>query len=432
MTDSLSQSPASGITVHLRGRLSAAIVLCVLAIPLALLAVHSEELDFRAFHVAAKATAAHLDPYADNRQYGGQFVDVANENGISRWIYPPSGLFFVRPLGFFSFKAAKILFELLSIASLIGTLLFLGSRFRVSPIWLAFACISLPVIACVQRGQVDLLILLCVVLAYRFSGKFWAGIPLGIAISIKIFPAALLLWWLLEKKFKQAAIAIAFTFAISLLAAWRFGLSSYTSFLHNLTTLHSQTSTGGTSASWPGHFALPHLAGPWLSVSPGFVGSYNNPLILLGNGGILLGFVFTVAAAFLLRFRRVAPEVGFYSMVLISQMMNTALWTMGMVMYIPICLVAIGRLRSYGAAILWLVPLYIPSQIRVFGVTPRFVVALLLVVWIASWNRPEDGTPCDGSSLTEHNALSEGNPSVYNLLGSLVLATGIEWPRRPA
>ena len=375
MADDSTKTLSPALALPPRGRWTAAIVLLIVAAPLILLALRSEGLDFRAFYVAAKASAAHLDPYADNRTYGDQFADVATESGISRWIYPPPALFYAAPLGLFSFAAAKTLFELISIAALCSVLFYLGRRFEIHPIWLALAGISLPVIACVQRGQVDLLILLCVVVAYRFSSKFWAGIPLGIAISIKIFPAALLLWWLLEKRFKAVATAIVFTAVLSLLAVWRFGVSSYISFLHNLTSLHSQAASGSSVVS---------TSGPWLSFSPGFVGSYNNPLILLDNAGIFVGLALTVVAAFLLYFKRVAPEIGFFSMALISQTMNTSLWTMGVVMYIPICLIAIGRLRSNLFALLFLVPLYLPSQIRIFGVTPRLVLALGLIAWLTT------------------------------------------------
>ncbi len=375
MADDPTKSLSPALALPRRGRWTAALVLLIVALPLVLLAFRSEGLDFRAFYVAAKASAAHLDPYADNRAHGDQFADVATESGISRWIYPPPALFYVAPLGLFSFAAAKMLFELISIAALCWVLFYLGRRFEIHPIWLALAGISLPVIACVQRGQVDLLILLCVVVAYRFSERFWSGIPLGIAISIKIFPAALLLWWLLEKRFKAVATATLFTAVLSLLAAWRFGVSSYISFLHNLMTLHSQVALGSSVVS---------TSGPWLSFSPGFVGSYNNPLILLDNAGVFVGLALTVAAAFLLFFKRVAPEIGFFSMALISQTMNTSLWTMGVVMYIPICLIAIGRLRSNVYALLFLLPLYLPSQIRIFGVTPRLVLALGLIAWLAT------------------------------------------------
>lgn len=373
----------------LRGRPAAVFLLGVLAILLVLLAVGSDEIDFRAYYVAAEATANHLDPYLDNHLRGEQFTDVSIGAGISRWIYPPPALFFVTPLAWSSFTVARVLFDVLSIGAMVWILLLLGRRFKIPRVWLVLAFVSLPVVACVRRGQVDILILLCMVLAYRFAGRYWGGIALGIAVAIKIFPAALLLWWLLERRFKGVAIATAVTIGLALLAAWRFGLSSYTSFLHNLTTLHSQGSSvtllhGAHSTVALGGLASPHFAAPMFSLRAGFVGSYINPLILFDNGGIVIGFVLTVAAAFLLRYRRVPPEIGFFSMVLVSQLMNTTLWTMGLVMYIPICLIALGRSRSYVVALFLVLPLYLPSQIRIFDVSPRFVLALLIVSWVAA------------------------------------------------
>lgn len=390
MIDSLAPLYIPGSSERLRTKWASVMVVCLLAIPLVVLAFRTEGSDFRAYHVAAKATAAHLDPYLDNRQFGEQFADTRNEHGISRFIYPPAALFFAIPLGWLSFFSAKIVFGLLSIASLIWVLLFLAQRSGIALTWQALAVLSLPVVACVQRGQIDLLILFCIVLAFRFSGSAWAGVPLGIAISIKVFPAALLLWWLLDKRFKEAITAIAVTIGLNLLALGRFGAASYAGFFHNLTTLHASPAAG--------HLALPQVAtGPWFSLSPGFVGSYNNPLVVFDKAGFVAGILFTATAVLLLHHRRVASEVGFFSVVVISQLMNTTLWTMGMVMYIPISLIAVSRMRSKAAALLLLIPLYLPSQIRVFGVNPRLIIALALIAWIAARSSVSD----DGSTRVE-------------------------------
>jgi hypothetical protein len=346
------------------------LILCLLAVPLIVLGVRSPGLDFRAFYVAAQSTASHLDPYADNHQYGEPFSDVDTALGISRWIYPPPALLFVTPLGWLTFSTAKLLFQLFSISALIWMLLFLGRSFELGVVWLALACVSLPVIACVQRGQIDLLILFCLVLAFRLSGRAWAGIPLGVAICIKIFPGALLLWWLLEKKYRETATAMVFVVGMNILAAWRFGLVSYVSFLHNLTSLHSQSTA-----------VLPHLAAPWFSWRSGFVGSYNNPLILFGNTGITVGFLLAVAGILYLHIKKVTPATGFFAATLLSQLMNTALWTMGVVMYLPICLIGMSRIRSKFIAMMFVVPLYFPSQFRILEITPRFVLAIGFISW---------------------------------------------------
>jgi hypothetical protein len=85
-------------------------------------------------------------------------------------------------------------------------------------------------------------------------------------------------------------------------------------------------------------------------------------------------------------------------MTLISQTMNTSLWSMGVVMYIPLFLIAIGRLRSNVAAILFLIPLYLPSQIRIFGITPRLVLALGLIAWLAT----REDASCTSNSATTY------------------------------
>lgn len=371
------QTPSRS-THNLQRPWTAWLVIGLLSIPLIFFAVRSPQIDFRAFYVAAQATAAHLDPYADNHLHGPQYTDLATATGGSRWIYPPAALFFVAPLGWVSYGVARVFFDGASIAALAWMLVDLGRRFKISTLWLAIGLISLPVIACLQRGQVDILILFCIFLSYRYLGSGWAGVPLALAISIKIFPGAILLWWLLEKRFRDVAVTVACSAALALLAAWRFGWGSYAGFLHNLTTLHAQTPSASAAS----------LAGePLLALRQGFVGSYNNPLILFDHAGILIGFVLILVSAYFLWRQRAASEFGFFAMALASQWMNTTLWAMGLVLYLPICILALSRNRSRIFVFLLFLPLYLPSQIRVLGIAPRFVLAFALI-GIAMWKMP--------------------------------------------
>jgi hypothetical protein len=378
---------ATPIALLLRRRITF-LLLSFMTIPFLYLASDSYQADFRAFYVASTSIAAHLDPYADNREKGEQFVDPLNQVEFSRWMYPPPALFFVAPLAKFSYVTAKRLFTIASLASLVAILVFLSDRFAVADPWTMLAYASLPVVACVERGQVDLIVLLLLVMSYGFGRSSWSGVPLGIAISMKVFPAALLLWLLAQKRFREATVACVCVTGIGLLAAWRFGLSSYVAFVHNVT------------APLPAHLSFDpvkslhgiSVGGRWLLLSRSFLGSFDNPLELLGNRGILVGAALVVIATIFLTYRRVSDETGFFSMVLISQLLNTKLWIMGVVMYIPICMIAVSRTKSSCLALLLMIPLFLPSSIEILYVSPRYVIALLSMGYLI-WLGMDDESP---------------------------------------
>lgn len=370
-----------GVVAYLTGRLSTIVLLGCMTVPLFYLLLDSYQVDFRAFYVAGTSASQHLNPYADNHQYGERFTDPINRIGSSRWVYPPSALFFIAPFARLSYTSARLIFGLFSLASLSWILLYLSGKFQVADSW-AIACyVSVPVLACVERGQVDVLVLFLLVLTYACGRRFWAGVPLGIAISIKIFPAAILLWLLFQRRFREATGAVAVVALTVLLSVWRFGIAGYSQFRQNLASL------GPGQHFAPSADPIHTLGGifvgdRWLALTHGFIGSYNNPLVLFETRGVIAGAVLVVAAALLLHSRRVAPEVGFFTMVLVSQLINTRLWTMGMVMYLPICIVAIGKLRSTFWTLVLLVPLFLPAQVRVLGVSPRFGLALAVLAYL--------------------------------------------------
>lgn len=371
----------SFIRLYLSSRAQTIFLLACMTMPLFYILLDSYQVDFRAFYVAGASASNHLNPYVDNRAAGEKFTDPTNQLQSSRWVYPPSSLFFVAPFAKLRYTPARLIFGVLSLGSLAWGLLYLSGKFKVADAWVLAAYISIPVMACVERGQIDLLVLALLVMSYACGRRFWAGVPLGIAIAIKIFPAALLLWLLLERRFREAFTAIGVTAAVVLLSVWRYGSAGYVAFRQNLANL----APGQQPAQ---SVDLIHKLGGivvddrWLALTHGFIGSYNNPLILLGSAGVAAGLACVVVMALWLRYKRVSPEIGFFTMVVTSQLINTRLWTMGMVMYLPICIVAIGKVRSTALSILLMVPLFLPSQIRPLGISPRLVLALAIVVYV--------------------------------------------------
>ena len=382
-------SAVGSVIRHLATRSQTVFLLACMTMPLFYVLLDSYQVDFRAFYVAGASASEHLDPYKDNRVAGEQFTDPTNQLESSRWVYPPSALFAVVPLAKLRYTPARLIFGGLSLGSLAWMLWYLSGRFKVADAWAIAAYTSLPVLACIERGQIDLLVLFLLVLSYACGRRYWAGVPLGLAISIKIFPAAILIWLLLERRFRETAVALGTVAIVVLLSAWRYGITGYAAFWRNLVNLSPQRQpvNGGDLIHTLGGLVVDDR---WLALSHGFIGSYNNPLILLGSSGVIAGLVLATALALWLRSKGVSFEVGFFTMVLGSQLINTRLWTMGMVMYLPICLVAIGKVRSNVLACLLLIPLFLPAQIRPLGVSPRLVLAIALVAYVIHRSRETD------------------------------------------
>lgn len=370
---------------YLSSRASTIFLLGCMMVPLACVLQDSYEIDFRAFYVAAASAAKGLDPYVDNRAAGERFTDPISETEISRWVYPPSSLFLFAPFAKLRYTPARLLFDLLSLVSLGWVLLYLSDRFKVADTWLMACFVSLPVLTCAERGQVDLLVLFLLVLTYCLSyasGRpYLAGIPLGAAIAIKIFPGAVLLWFVLDRRLREATATLATLLAIVLLSAWRYGIVGYSDFWRNLSAIGpGRHPTQGIDLThrYGGLVVDDH----WLMLNHSFVGSYNNPLVLLGSAGIFVGTALAVAIGLLLRYKRVSPEIGFFTMVLASLLINTRLWTMGVVMYLPICIVLIGKARSTLTTFLLMLPLFVPAQVRFRGVSPRLAMAIGVVAFV--------------------------------------------------
>ena len=373
------------LLAYLRERATTICLLACLSMSSFYFSWDSYQLDFRAFYVAAQATAHHLDPYIDNRKHGEAFTDPMVQSTSSRWIYPPPALFAVAPMGRLSYTSARVLFSLASMLSVAAILVYISGRFLVADPWVMLAYISLPVIACFERGQIDIFVLSLLVLSFLYGKRFWAGVPLGIAIAIKIFPVTMIIWLLVQRRFLQLFTTIGCVAVLITLGEWRFGTSSYLEFIHNVTASDPARQLAPT-ADLVGRIGMLNVNGHWLALSHSLIGSYNNPLVLLGNSGAAVGLILVLAAAVTMRYRRVPEEIGFFAMVLLSQLVNTRLWNMGLVMYLPICLIMIAKLRSVSRSLAFalMAPLFLPSQIRIHGISPRFIVAIALVACFIS------------------------------------------------
>lgn len=144
--------------------------------------------------------------------YTQKFFDYYN--------YPPPATLFFYPLILLNINTAEIIFTLISILSLFITIFLLfkvtnqKSKFYVllatSYLLLRFS----PTRLTLTLGQVNLIVLLLILLAFYWRRSWLGGISLGLAFILKFTPAFLLLFFILKKQWR---VVLGFLYTVTLL-----------------------------------------------------------------------------------------------------------------------------------------------------------------------------------------------------------------------
>jgi hypothetical protein len=151
------------------------------------LATHSLQQDFAAYWVAGNARRLGLDPYLNQVR-----ADAAATlwDGVaifrhSRFLYPPLVAELFRPLAALPYRFAKTIFTAGMLVAWVGAGLMSGGR-RARAWFFVASALFFPLYRHLERGQIDLLILLLVVLAWRCRRcSVIAGVALALAAAFK-------------------------------------------------------------------------------------------------------------------------------------------------------------------------------------------------------------------------------------------------------
>jgi hypothetical protein len=172
--------------------------------------------DFATYYLTARATDANENPYTTDfgpsiRRFG------YDTGGVTHATDPPTFLILLRPLGYLPIDQAFwcwTAFNALCLA--VSVFLLLGSGpascYRAVLVLTSLVVLYQPVILHFLDGQSKLPVLLLLVLVMRFTERRWdgaAGIALAAAILLRVFPAALLGYFVLKRRW----IVIGYTFA---------------------------------------------------------------------------------------------------------------------------------------------------------------------------------------------------------------------------
>ncbi len=161
------------------------------------LASRSLQQDFAAYWIAGNARRLGLDPYLNQIGAGAA---PALWDGIaifhhSRFLYPPLIAELFRPLSALPYRAAKMIFTAGMIAAFIGAGLLSGAgslppllanRRRDRAVTLVAGALFFPLYRHLERGQIDLLVLFLLVVAWRTRARpLVAGAALALGAAFK-------------------------------------------------------------------------------------------------------------------------------------------------------------------------------------------------------------------------------------------------------
>jgi alpha-1,2-mannosyltransferase len=142
-------------------------------------------------------------------------------------ITPPLLALINLPLAALPFIAAVGIWDVVQTLALVAALYLCGVRD-----WRGYvlAAASFPFVATITLGQSEGLFILALALIWRYRDRWQAGVVLGVLIAAKLFPAPLIVWFLLTRRYRNAAISVVVA-ACTLVASWAVigfkGMSGY-------------------------------------------------------------------------------------------------------------------------------------------------------------------------------------------------------------
>ncbi len=170
------------------------------------------------------------------RWLGLRYIDIR----IRHNAHPPTSVLFALPFAALGYIEATALWQALTLLMfLFAGVLFVRELKLPFPPWLwlpAAAGLALfdPFIQQMRNGQLNGVLLLLLVLIWRADrrGRGWeAGLWLGLAMGVKLFPGFLLLYFLLRKRWDAIAIAAATFLALTGFALLLFGKQAFAEYV---------------------------------------------------------------------------------------------------------------------------------------------------------------------------------------------------------
>lgn len=213
--------------------------------------------------------------------------------------YPPFAYLLLRPLTFFEFNSAYILFNFILLSFMVFTFYKLKDSLKISNqnlvLVIIFIIFSHPFLFAFFRGNLDILvgILLLNILNYPNKNSFMPGLLIGIAGAIKIVPMAFCIYLFATKNYKSM-FACFITFIFLTLLSLNFYDLTLKAFLIDFSTEYADYKSKYIIGSW----AMSFFSDPWL-LSRGFFAYLDHSEILIESYYVIYNFIQILWMSFL-------------------------------------------------------------------------------------------------------------------------------------
>jgi hypothetical protein len=264
--------------------------------------------------------------------------------------HPPTSILLALPFGGFSFPAAFLLWNILSVAAFAASLCIIARQLRIRiSVWTALPVVTLLLVCFpfwnqMVHGNLNLILLLFITgvwAAARTGRPWWAGVLLGAVIAIKLFPAFLCFYFLARKEWKVLVAAAASFAGLTLLTAGILGPETYSYYIMSVMPRFSVFRYVWYNLSLVGFWSKlfdPALETPWMHITP----LVHSPLLAL----VMIGVSFVAVVAVVVRISRRARSQP-------AADMAFGLALIGMILLTPIVWDHYTLLLALPLAVLW-------------------------------------------------------------------------------
>ncbi|MCW7470941.1 glycosyltransferase family 87 protein [Leptospira kanakyensis] len=277
---------------------------------------------------------------------------TALQNETATYIYPPLFSFLLIPFTYLSENGAALLFEILSIISLILILylIFQNRELKNNHSKFPYLILTLCLVfnfrfleSHIQNNQVGLLLILLVLVSLTVRSHFFSGILLALAVSIKITPLVFLFVFVYEKQYKRIlwfVFGMILWNALPLLYNWDYTIQMTNEWL---TEILGNAFSNPLLRSWKNNQSLSSTLAKYFVSGADLINqpTYGMPFIQLSLSSlkiIQLGFVILFGIPLLLLWRKENKKWEIISLLfLISALFSGISWIHSFIIcFVPI------------------------------------------------------------------------------------------------
>ena len=268
--------------------------------------------------------------------------------------HPPPAVLLTLPLTRLEYSEAFLVWSLLSLALFAVAVCVMVRQFSIgmSIPWVLASIAALlwwyPFREQVVQGQVNLVLLFLLVVSWAADRTGWrktAGVALGAATAIKLFPGLLLVYFLVRREWTIVVSCAATVTAITAIAAVVLGMDAYTAYLGDVLPASNQ---------WLSHWYNPSVMAFWTKLfDPGPAGGaivpvYCSPLLARLGGLVSCAALVTVLILTSLRARTRADFDQAFGLAVTGMLLVSPItWSHSLVLLImPLAFIWLHPVRS--------------------------------------------------------------------------------------